>query len=327
VLGRPYGWWTPARPSSPVEDFEPDWRGAGRPRRHPTRRERTDSSTLQTLQDPILLLPWLCFRGGGFPNPSFIWELGGGLYSHSFTYLEAALLQPSTWVWWGFSLSVSSVSADTRFVWGAIAQAVGVSDSSGDTLHNAAACDDVAEVRRLVAAGANVEQRDAHGVTPLQLAAGYGQADVVTALVQLGADKEIKNAFGETPLHQAAAKGHVEVVRALMEAGAHVGAQMPDGATPLHIAAERGHVEVVTALIELGANIGALDGSRETPLQASIRNGQHQVAQVLRQQAAEQADRVGAEIIEEEEREEAAAAEAKVRGRLPPLPTPRAVGW
>jgi hypothetical protein len=28
------------------------------------------SPTLQTLQDPILLPPWLCFRGGGFPNPS-----------------------------------------------------------------------------------------------------------------------------------------------------------------------------------------------------------------------------------------------------------------
>jgi hypothetical protein len=27
------------------------------------------SPTLQTLQDPILLLPWVCFRGGGFPNP------------------------------------------------------------------------------------------------------------------------------------------------------------------------------------------------------------------------------------------------------------------
>jgi hypothetical protein len=27
------------------------------------------SLTLQTLQDPILLLPWLSFRGGGFPNP------------------------------------------------------------------------------------------------------------------------------------------------------------------------------------------------------------------------------------------------------------------
>ena len=33
-------------------------------RRHPTGRERMDSTTLQPLQDPILLLPWACFRGG-----------------------------------------------------------------------------------------------------------------------------------------------------------------------------------------------------------------------------------------------------------------------
>jgi hypothetical protein len=42
------------------------WRAAER--RHPTGRERTGSPTLQTHQDPILLLPWLCFRGGGFPT-------------------------------------------------------------------------------------------------------------------------------------------------------------------------------------------------------------------------------------------------------------------
>jgi hypothetical protein len=38
-------------------------------RSHPTGRERMVSPTLRTLQEPILLLPWVCFRGGGFPNP------------------------------------------------------------------------------------------------------------------------------------------------------------------------------------------------------------------------------------------------------------------
>jgi hypothetical protein len=28
-----------------------------------------DSPTLQTLKDPILLPPWVCYRGGVFPNP------------------------------------------------------------------------------------------------------------------------------------------------------------------------------------------------------------------------------------------------------------------
>ena len=32
-------------------------------------RERIGSPTLQTLQEPILRTPWVCFRGGGFPNP------------------------------------------------------------------------------------------------------------------------------------------------------------------------------------------------------------------------------------------------------------------
>jgi hypothetical protein len=35
----------------------------------PQARERMGSPTLQTLQDSILLTPWLCFRGGGLPNP------------------------------------------------------------------------------------------------------------------------------------------------------------------------------------------------------------------------------------------------------------------
>jgi hypothetical protein len=45
--------------------IEPEWRAAER--RHPTGRGRKGSPTLQTLQDPILLLPWVCSQGGGFP--------------------------------------------------------------------------------------------------------------------------------------------------------------------------------------------------------------------------------------------------------------------
>ena len=47
--------------------FSPQRRWRASERRHPTGRKRIDSPTLQTLQYPILLLPWACFRGG-FPN-------------------------------------------------------------------------------------------------------------------------------------------------------------------------------------------------------------------------------------------------------------------
>ena len=50
------------------------WRAAER--RHPTGHERLGSPTLQTPQDPILL-PWVCFRGDGFPKPFCRGRAGG----------------------------------------------------------------------------------------------------------------------------------------------------------------------------------------------------------------------------------------------------------
>jgi hypothetical protein len=51
---------------------KPGWRAAER--RHPTGRERMGSPTLQTLQEPILPTPWVCFRGGG-QTLTFPWSM------------------------------------------------------------------------------------------------------------------------------------------------------------------------------------------------------------------------------------------------------------
>jgi vacuolar-type H+-ATPase subunit H len=122
--------------------------------------------------------------------------------------------------------------------------------------------------------------------------------------------------------------------------------------TPLHAAAIKEHV-AVTVLAQLGADIAARMDNGETPLQASVRRGHHQVSQVLRelesaaraqhatakeraQQAAEQviaekreaADRVAAEIMDEEEHEEAAKTKVRVTPPFPRVWAPqRAVGW
>jgi hypothetical protein len=114
-----------------------------------------------------------------------------------------------------------------------------------------------------------------------------------------------------------------------------------NGATPLHTAAYNGHVEAMKVLAQMGADIAARMSGGFTPLELSIQKGHHQAAQVLRelesaaraqqaaaselaQQAARQdiaekreaADRVAAEILEEEREE--AAAQLKVRF-TPPL--------
>ena len=58
-------------------------------------------------------------------------------------------------------------------------------------LYDAAKSGDVVEVRRLVAAGADVEEeRGELEWRALHVAAGHGQVEVIKVLVELGADKE-----------------------------------------------------------------------------------------------------------------------------------------
>jgi ankyrin repeat protein len=143
-------------------------------------------------------------------------------------------------------------------------------------------------------------------------------------------------------LHTAAGRGDVAEVRRMVSAGADVNEQSELGWGPLHYAAVQGHVETVKVLAQLGAELGVQAANGETALQGSVRLGHHQMAEVLRelertatrtQKAAatsartrqpsrqdtpetrEAAERIAAELIEEEEREQ--AAQRKVRPAPP----------
>jgi len=73
-----------------------------------------------------------------------------------------------------------------------------------NTLISACRCDDLAEVARLIAAGADVNARDNDGRTPLVRAAWYGHPDIVAALLKAGADVDARNNDGKTALMWAA---------------------------------------------------------------------------------------------------------------------------
>ena len=127
-----------------------------------------------------------------------------------------------------------------------------VSDGFGDMwtgLYLAVMDGDVAEMRRLVAAGADVDVLS-HGIRPLHVATHHGLVEVIRVLVELGANKEAKGASGETALHAAAFMGHVEAVKALVECGANIGAQGDDGLTPLQLSVQQGHHHVARVLEE-----------------------------------------------------------------------------
>jgi ankyrin repeat protein len=143
------------------------------------------------------------------------------------------------------------------------------------TLLSAVIADDLDEVRRLLAAGADVEARapmlgsfnDAH--TPLLVAARDGHTAIVAELLGAGADvNAMEPTFMAVPLHKAVYNGHTEITRLLAE---HPGVKLDvqgatNGYTPLHDALWHGYAECAEILVAAGARLDLLGHDGKTPL-------------------------------------------------------------
>lgn len=96
-----------------------------------------------------------------------------------------------------------------------------------------------------------VDTPNAHGETPLMLAALRGSVDACRRLIDRGAQV---NREGWTPLHYAASGPSAVAVKLLLERGARVDAPSPNGSTPLMMAARYGTEDAVLALLAQKAN-------------------------------------------------------------------------
>lgn len=86
-----------------------------------------------------------------------------------------------------------------------------------------------ASVAEMIEVGAELNQQDKQGWTPLNWAAGSGQLEIVELLLERGSDPLAVGRDLRTPQMIALAAGHAEVVKRLREAEAKAGAsQSPD---------------------------------------------------------------------------------------------------
>ncbi len=128
-------------------------------------------------------------------------------------------------------------------------------------LHQAALQGRIDVVQQHIAAGSELNEKDAYGSTPLIIAVTFGKVDVASALIEAGADLEIGNNEGSTPLHIAALFGRREIVAALLGKGANRHARNNTGATAFDIVAapfedDRGiYDRIVSALGPLGLQL------------------------------------------------------------------------
>jgi ankyrin repeat protein len=176
-------------------------------------------------------------------------------------------------------------------------------------------------LQMLLDAGGDVNSVDHKGRTPLVMAAGANNAEIVELLLKNKSDPDIKDQVGNTALHVAAHKGHHSVIRILLlqgKADPHIMNNM--GRTPLQVAvqreqigavkmilnnvpnspakeadakvalmlaAESGHSPSISALLVSGLSVNTKDENGNTPLMLASKNGHIQVVVALLREGAD----------------------------------------
>lgn len=133
-----------------------------------------------------------------------------------------------------------------------------VKPNGGTALCSACQANQVASVRALLDAGANVDLSMTDGTTPLHYAALHS-SEILELLLEKGAQVNVSTTSadleGATPLHIAAEFGQLKWVRLLIQRGANVNALMLNGSTPIVQACKEGQAEIVKALLDAGAQL------------------------------------------------------------------------
>jgi ankyrin repeat protein len=134
-------------------------------------------------------------------------------------------------------------------------------------LSNALIANDLDRVKFLVGKGADVNQPDNQGWTPLISAARQRHDDMINLLIELGADVNLAKSDGTTPLIAAASRDHVPSIKVLLEHGADIEKPGPQGFRALPLAIADDNYEAAKALIEAGAKVNEPSGAEGlTPL-------------------------------------------------------------
>ncbi len=108
-----------------------------------------------------------------------------------------------------------------------------------DALHRAVLAGNVDGLKAALAAGADVNARDARGWTALMHAANKGYASMVESLIEAKAKVDERAADGATALFMAAVHGYSEVIELLMKGRADPSIKGPKGKSSMDVARRR----------------------------------------------------------------------------------------
>ncbi|KAJ1162451.1 hypothetical protein NDU88_002919 [Pleurodeles waltl] len=151
-------------------------------------------------------------------------------------------------------------------------------------LHYAAHSGNLRTVLDLLAAGADIVQKNQSGLTPLHFAA-YGGSRVILQEL-LGRRPNSINLLsykGFSLLHEAVRGRAVEAVKFLLEKGANPNLKDQDGLTALHMAVSQGSQLICRHLIDHGADVKMRNKDGDTCLHLAAMKGSLPICQLLLQ--------------------------------------------
>ncbi|XP_054481048.1 ankyrin repeat and SOCS box protein 15b [Anoplopoma fimbria] len=149
--------------------------------------------------------------------------------------------------------------------------------------HEAAKVGCPAILMLLLRHGARVTARDGHGVTPLGIAAEYGNTEALDILIQQGGDVNAQARNGDTVLYDASGSGNLDCVELLLQHGANPNVASYACQLPIHRAAYEGHILVLRALIPITAK-RAIRLSGQNPIHSAADGGQVECLELLLQE-------------------------------------------
>lgn len=120
--------------------------------------------------------------------------------------------------------------------------------------------------------------------TALHRAIGAGSNNqlIIDLLINKNADVNAKDASGLTPLHWCALFGYVSYGKGLLNSNATIDCVTNTGETPLHLCSERGHVSFALLLLEHKADVTITDKNNITAYDVAKRAQNSEIMDIVR---------------------------------------------
>jgi cytohesin len=142
-------------------------------------------------------------------------------------------------------------------------------------LHYVGSRKDLAEL--LVENGATVDEPDNEGTRPICLV----QGEAISVLIQKGADPNQRNNNGFSPLSCALGREDLDAAGVMIKNGADINEQDSEGTTFLGDSVKKGNFDVVKFLVDNKADGTKADNQGRTPLHVAIQEGNRDIIKLL----------------------------------------------